>query len=63
MLFCEKRCLGHCLIKEFRNCIFKETAFHRLVLEVFFLGGGGGRIALDYCKIGLKKTFRSFPSL
>ena len=46
MLFCEKRCLGHCLIKEFRNCIFKGTAFHRLVLEVcffcFFLGGGGG---------------------
>ena len=49
MLFCEKRCLGHCLIKEFRNCIFKGTAFHRLVLEVvffffFFFGGGGGEL-------------------
>ena len=64
MLFCEKRCLGHCLIKEFRNCIFKGTAFHRLVLEVFFVFFlGGGRIALDYCKIRFKKTFRSFPSL
>ena len=66
MLFCEKRCLGHCLIKEFRNCIFKGTAFHRLVLEVvfffffFFWGGGGGRIALDYCKIGLKKHLGVF---
>ena len=60
MLFCEKRCLGHCLIKEFRNCIFKGTAFHRLVLEVFFFGGGGGRTALDYCKIGLKKHLGVF---
>lgn len=63
MLFCEKRCFGHCLIKEFRNCLFKGTAFHRLVL--FFVlfwgvGVGGRRIALDYCKIGLKKHLGVF---